>query len=335
MKALCISIAGKSYGLGNYKRTEALVDSFHSANIDTKHFILTDTGLKNLKEHEYIFFIDPRDTEKVLSLIDEESNIIVCDLYGEWATEQPIKIYNLYRELLSTFPSKKICGIDDIRYLDIILNLKGLYSFISNAFEQKTLIRNESKFHLGNFYHIYSQVIANRVNDRLKNKNRDGIVVAISSFDQNYGTEEIITILSKLHLPWRISVFLSKDVNLNRKNKIQLLCQENKFQYFDHSDLFFDELCKARALICGEGTSKYDALALGANALIFSQFESQSAPLNNFLALKGTFFLGCKSTTSMSDISKNISKALNNYSDLDPINCNSGAKNIVDLLLKQ
>ena len=48
MKALCISLAGKSYGIGNYRRVQTLVDSFNSVNIDTKHLVLTDTNLKNL-----------------------------------------------------------------------------------------------------------------------------------------------------------------------------------------------------------------------------------------------------------------------------------------------
>ena len=73
---------------------------------------------------------------------------------------------------------------------------------------------------------------------------------------------------------------------------------------------------------------------MGANALIFSQFESQSAPLNNFLALKGTFFLGCRSSTSTEEISKNISEALDNFFDLSKINVASGAKNMVHILSK-
>lgn len=334
MKALCISVAGKSYGIGNYRRVQVLVDSFNSLNIDTKHLVLTDTNLKNLKESEHAICIDPSDTEKVLNLIDQDSSIVVCDIFGEWAVDRPSKIYGLYKRLLSDFPDKKICGIDDIRYLDMILNLRGLYSFISNAYEQKILSNNESKFYLGSLYQVHSDAIMDRVSNRLAAKDRDGVVVAISSSDQNFGTEAVVSMLSKLSLPWRISVFVGKEFEPARKSKIQLLCLENSFQYFDYSDLFFDELSRARALISGEGTIKYDALAMGANALIFSQFESQSAPLNNFLTLKGTFFLGCKSSMSIQEISENIIEALDNFFDLSKIAVASGAKNIVDILLK-
>lgn len=329
-----MSIAGKKYGYGNYNRQRLICNNLIAKSCTLEHYVITDKDFVFEKSYEQFCRIKILNVNYLLEVLREKKiNIVMFDLFGFWCAHKTLYLPKLYKKITEKNKNVMVVGFDDIRYVDALLDIKNFISFISNGPADDQDYLTSSNIFIGFKYHVFNPLIL-KFKKNLPTKKK-GIVVAISGSDENKVTEFVCAALAKIKPSEKVTVFVGQGVSKVRIKHIANLCLQFDFLFHSFSDFFYEALSNAKYLICGEGTIKFDGLALGVKTMVFAQSEVESLPLNNFFLTNDVQFLGSMNNTPLDDLTKQIRDSISNdYQNFD-FHLNGNATDlIVDQLLK-
>ena len=335
MRVLVISIAGEKYGYGNYSRQRLICGSLLEKGCSLEHYVIADQDFLPEKSYEKEATINFLAIDYLLGVLKEKKiEIVVFDLFGFWCAHAPLYLPNIYKNITEKNKTAMVVGFDDIRYADALFDIQNFTSFISNGPTDEQAYISTSRIFVGLQYHVFNPLVF-ELRKNLPTPKK-GIVVAISGSDINNVTEVICAALAKIKLANSVTVFVGHGISARRKKDIKKLCLQFGFlcQYF--SDLFYKALSNAEYLICGEGTIKFDGLALEAKTMVFTQLENESLPLNNFFLAEGAHLLGSMNDTSLDDLVKRMTVVMSNNEKHFDFPLKGTATNLIaELLLTQ
>ncbi len=286
-----VTIAGKAYGIGNFRRMQNLGSSLNRLGYCVSLKVLSDVPKEYTQYDNVTTYSDCfASPEYYSNFITPSAEVVILDLYGEWIKNNYDFLVKIYKQILKKVP--QIYTFDDVRYIEKIFNVKGINSFIVNAPDgYHELSTHNIRLYLGLKYHVFDEKVEAKSKKQNLNKEKK-IVIALGGSASLKTIVKTCNSLSKIDKNYKVIVYINKKINKDIRFKLNTVLLDRLLSIENFSDNFYDCLAKAEYLICGEGTIKFDALKLGTKVIVLNLYDKFSLPLNNFSQFSSVEIIG-------------------------------------------
>ncbi len=310
--------ARKSSGYGNLSRVRSLSEQVKSTR--KKIIIKTESDfflqLKNNTYDEY--HLPPSDVYQEVSSLNKffastSSRYLVTDLFAGEYLKQPNKFIDYHMAIKESLGDVKLITIDDAR----LLTKKNSYSnlsIVSNTSEKYSAVEN--KRIVGPAFTIFSCSLLDAkryLNDKKKYK----FFISFGGVDCSFDTYKVIEALYSIKLASPdegVKVVIGKAFPDWYINKIRDFCKKAGYELTFFYEDYFKDVALSKFVICGEGATKLDALALGVLPIVITQFDHFSKPIRDFIDSGLSYYFGKSSDFSPKNFSEYIGFVLRDTS---------------------
>jgi len=248
------SLGSKKFGYGHYNRIKNLIFILEKKKINFFHYSF---GINYTNKNKFLKKIDT-EISRGRKIILDFTNDIFLDANTILKLRKIIIKHKYAKIYIIDSPTKK--------NLSTILNInftKTLIPFEVTADVKKRLLKINKK-KIGIKYFIYPYI-----NLKKKKKIYD-ITLSFGGSDNYKGTVYVLKLLEYLKVKSNVLVVTGKYFNNNYKEKIRLLCQNNKFKIISFTQNHSNILNSSKILITNSGLTKYEGVLHGLKVLVFS-----------------------------------------------------------------
>jgi spore coat polysaccharide biosynthesis predicted glycosyltransferase SpsG len=297
-------------GVGNLRRVKSLSEHMkYTKNVflvkaDNK--LIPNIGCKDKDE----YYLLPETLDEQLSAIAEfymahRPKHLIADLFAGEYLNEPKELIKYYLDLQRKIKNLSLITIDDARMLDYQDSYSRL-SIISNTAKPSLNIRQARL--IGPNFTIFSKKILDAKSHSNQTK-KYKFFVTFGGSDVTFDTYKVIQSLhyhNHATSPNRVKVVLGINLSDEYINKVKNFCEIAGYEFtFFYSDYFNDLVC-SEFVICGEGSTKLDAVALGVPPIVISQYDHDSEPMKEFVGSGLSYYFGKAADFSAVSFSKHI-----------------------------
>ena len=309
-KLIYLVDARKKCGVGNLRRVVSLSEYMKF----TKNIFLVKTDCELPPNIEYNgkdeYCLLPERLEDEVSSVAEhcifhKPKHLIADLFAGEYLNNPDDLIEYYITLQKRIKKISLITIDDARMLNYKNNYSRL-SIISNT-EKPSLYTDKARL-IGPEFTIFSKKILD-AKGHINKPKKYKFFVTFGGSDSTFDTFKVIQSLHKFgHTSSRdrVKVVLGKNLSCEYINKVKSFCLMAGYEFtFFYSDYLNDLVC-SNFVICGEGSTKFDAVALGVPPIIISQYDHDSQPMREFVNSATSYYFGRTDDFSTLSFSKFI-----------------------------
>ena len=276
-----ITVAGKLYGIGNFRRIQNLASDLYKIEHKVNIKVLTDDP-SIFKNIDFVDAYDHRykSSDDILEILSNDIDCIVLDLFGEWAKTSYNQIVDIYK-LLARRKIRQYC-FDDIRYVEKILPIKNINSFIING--PKQLIQNKNINNIiysGANYHVLDPGLLKFRGKKNASRNKL-ILVALGGVVSGEIIKNVCIAIKNLQLHYHVIVYVNNSSYIDYPYDKVFGTLGRKFTIKEFSNSYHGDLANAEYFFSGPGTIKFDGFFLMKKVIVLNFFERNNIALNNF-----------------------------------------------------
>lgn len=287
--------ARRESGFGNLSRIRALSKEFTSEKV--KILVKAESEIfKKIQEKEYDEeILIPSNPQREISTIvnflnSNNANYLVTDLFAGEYLINPENFINYHLEIKKNLPQIKLITIDDVR----TLRYKNNYANLSVVANTTASCKVQGNRIIGSSFTIFNPAIV--INKKyVNNKKIYKFLISFGGLDTSFDTLRVIKAINKYNLSSqdeRVKVILGKAFPSWYVSRIEEFCRINGYETTFFYDEYFKDITISQIVICGEGATKFDALALGVPPVVITQFDHFSKPIREFIDSDLSYFFG-------------------------------------------
>jgi spore coat polysaccharide biosynthesis predicted glycosyltransferase SpsG len=294
-KVVFLVDARREAGFGNLSRVRALSKELKSEK--AKIIIKAEPEIfEKIQEKEYDEeILIPSNSQQEISTVvnflnSNNANYLVTDLFAGKYLNIPEDFINYHLEIKKNLPQLKLITIDDVRTLQYKNNYANL-SVISNTTVSCKMQRTRI---IGSSFTIFNPAIVTN-KKYVNNKKIYKFLISFGGLDNSFDTLRVIEAIKKYNLSTQdegVKVILGKAFPSWYISRIEEFCRINGYETTFFYDDYYKDITSTQIVICGEGTTKFDALALGVPPVVITQFDHFSKPIREFIDSDLSYYFG-------------------------------------------
>ena len=276
-----ITVAGKLYGIGNFRRIQNLASDLYKIEHKVNIKVITDDP-SIFKNIDFVDAFDHRykSPDDILRILSNDIDCIVLDLFGEWAKTNYSPIVDIYK-IIAERKIRLYC-FDDIRYIEKILPIKNINSFIVNGPNQ--LIHNKkinNIIYSGIGFHVLDQKLIKLIEKKNTIKIKL-ILVALGGVVSGEIIKNVCIAIKNLQLHYKVIIYVNNSSYVDYAYDKFFGGLGKQFTVKEFSNSYYGDLARAEYFISGPGTIKFDGFFLMTKVIVLNFYERNNIALNNF-----------------------------------------------------